>query len=235
MERAVGYFGYCGRRIEMGPEMAHVPPVADGVLQGVAAGEAAGVEVGSPGWYAWLATDAARSFSYRSPHGAYTARKERRQRGGVYWVAYRTAGGRQHKAYLGRAQDLTPQRLDEVAAALAERVAGAAADLGDVAPSTSVAGGVSPGADGSILLATKLFVPRPRPDLVQRPRLLARLDAGLDTGRCSLLVPRRGRLVTLWNRLFNDFPSGEIVFNSYTRLAIWIAQHARGSTSVADR
>ena len=128
------------------------------------------MEVGSPGWFAWLATDAARSVSYRSPHGAYTARKERRQRGGVYWVAYRTAGGRQHKGYLGRAQDLTPRRLDEVAAALAERVAGAAADLGDVAPSTSVAGGVSPEADGSILLATKLFVPRPRPDLVQRPR-----------------------------------------------------------------
>jgi O-methyltransferase involved in polyketide biosynthesis len=41
-------------------------------------------------------------------------------------------------------------------------------------------------------------------------------------------------LVSLWNRLISHFPSGEIVFNSYTRFAIWIAQHARGTKSVAD-
>ena len=41
-------------------------------------------------------------------------------------------------------------------------------------------------------------------------------------------------LVSLWNRLINHFPSGEIVFNSYTRFAIWIAHHARGTKSVAD-
>jgi len=37
-----------------------------------------------------------------------------------------------------------------------------------------------------------VFVPRPRPDLVPRPRLLARLDAGLDPGRCSLLSAPAG-------------------------------------------
>jgi hypothetical protein len=41
-------------------------------------------------------------------------------------------------------------------------------------------------------------------------------------------------LVSLWNRLVSHFPSGEIVFNSYTRFAIWIVQHARGTKSVAD-
>ncbi|MGH3100071.1 MAG: class I SAM-dependent methyltransferase [Thermoleophilia bacterium] len=41
-------------------------------------------------------------------------------------------------------------------------------------------------------------------------------------------------LVSLWNRLINHFPSGEIVLNSYTRFAIWIAHHARGTKSVAD-
>jgi len=41
-------------------------------------------------------------------------------------------------------------------------------------------------------------------------------------------------LVSLWNRLVNHFPSGEIVFNSYTRFAIWIARHARGTKSVAE-
>ncbi|HET9290774.1 MAG TPA: AAA family ATPase, partial [Actinomycetes bacterium] len=48
------------------------------------------------------------------------------------------------------------------------------------------------GAGGLLLLTTKLFVPRPRPDLVPRPRLLTRLDAGLDAGRCSLLAAPAG-------------------------------------------
>jgi LuxR family transcriptional regulator, maltose regulon positive regulatory protein len=82
--------------------MARIPSVSDGLLQGTAAGGAAGLAVGSPGWFAWLADDAARSFSYRSPSGVYTARKERRQRGGAYWVAYRTAAARQHKVLPGR-------------------------------------------------------------------------------------------------------------------------------------
>jgi O-methyltransferase involved in polyketide biosynthesis len=41
-------------------------------------------------------------------------------------------------------------------------------------------------------------------------------------------------LVSLWNRLVSHFPSGEIVLNSYTSLAIWIAHHARGTKTVAD-
>jgi LuxR family maltose regulon positive regulatory protein len=165
----------------MGREMAHIPSVADGLLHGTAADAATGLAVGSPAWFAWLADDAARSFSFRSPAGAYTARKERRQRGGAYWVAYRTAAGRQHKVYLGKAEDLSLERLDEAAAALAGRVAGSA---------------------GLPLLATKLFVPRPRPDLVPRPRLLVHLDAGLDAGRCSLLSAPAGAgktsLVAAW-------------------------------------
>jgi O-methyltransferase involved in polyketide biosynthesis len=32
-------------------------------------------------------------------------------------------------------------------------------------------------------------------------------------------------LVSLWNRLVNHFPSGEIVLNSYTRFAIWLSHH----------
>ena len=104
--------------------MAQIPSVAGGLLQGAAAGGTAGVAVGSPGWFAWLADDATRSFSFRSPAGTYTARKERRQRGGAYWVAYRTAAGRQHKLYLGRAEDLSPERLAEAAATLAGRGTG---------------------------------------------------------------------------------------------------------------
>jgi LuxR family maltose regulon positive regulatory protein len=84
-------------------------------------------------------------------------------------------------------EDLSLERLDAAAAALAERVTGAAGPVGEAAP-----GRVGDGAVGLPLLATKLFVPRPRPDLVPRPRLLARLDAGLDVGRCSLLSAPAG-------------------------------------------
>jgi O-methyltransferase involved in polyketide biosynthesis len=41
-------------------------------------------------------------------------------------------------------------------------------------------------------------------------------------------------LVSLWNRLIGHFPSGELVFNSYTRFTIWVARHARGTKSVAE-
>ena len=120
--------------------MTQIPSVTDGLLQGTVAGGAGGLAVGAPAWFAWLADDAARSFSFRSPAGTYTARKERRQRGGAYWVAYRTAAGRQHKVYLGKAEELTSERLTMAAAALAWRVAAAAESVGD----TPTAPGASP-------------------------------------------------------------------------------------------
>src|SRR5690242_18475974 len=102
--------------------MARIPSVANGQLdRGPQSGTAA-MEVGSSTWFGWLRDDAARSFSFRGADGSFTARKEHRGRRGAYWVAYRTAGGRQHKVYLGKAEELTPSRLNEVAAALAELV-----------------------------------------------------------------------------------------------------------------
>jgi LuxR family maltose regulon positive regulatory protein len=48
------------------------------------------------------------------------------------------------------------------------------------------------GTAGLPLLATKVFVPRPRPDLVARPRLMARLNEGLGSGTCTLLSAPAG-------------------------------------------
>jgi LuxR family maltose regulon positive regulatory protein len=172
--------------------MTRIPFVEDGLLQVAAVHEGAGVVVGSPAWFAWLADDSARSFSFRSSAGDYTARKERRQRGGAYWVAYRTSAGRQYKKYLGTVGDLTPERLAEAAATLDERIAYASGT-----PSDSATGPRGPtdrmAQDAAtLLLATKLFVPRPRPDFVPRPQLLARLDEGLEVGQCSLLSAPAG-------------------------------------------
>ena len=41
-------------------------------------------------------------------------------------------------------------------------------------------------------------------------------------------------MVSLWNRLVSHFPSGELVLNAYTRFAVWVARHARGTKSVGD-
>jgi len=63
----------------------------------------------------------------------------------------------------------------------------------------------------------------------------------VPTGRPAVIVAdglmgflTQDELVSLWNRLISHFPSGELVFNSYTRFAIWVARHARGTKSVAD-
>ena len=47
---------------------------------------------------------------------AFEPRKERRQRGGVYWSGYRRQGRRLRKHYLGRSAELTQARLAQVAA-----------------------------------------------------------------------------------------------------------------------
>ncbi|MBM7808972.1 O-methyltransferase involved in polyketide biosynthesis [Geodermatophilus bullaregiensis] len=42
-------------------------------------------------------------------------------------------------------------------------------------------------------------------------------------------------LVSLLRRLVDHFPSGELVFNGYTRFTIWVARHSRGTKSVAGQ
>jgi len=76
-----------------------------------------GTVVGSPTWFAWLAT--ASLFYYEAHLGAsFTAHAEHRQRGGRYWIAYRRYTGRLHRVYLGKLDLLTPERLAQTAVTL---------------------------------------------------------------------------------------------------------------------
>ncbi|MGN6756648.1 MAG: hypothetical protein ACTHMJ_09705, partial [Thermomicrobiales bacterium] len=84
-----------------------LPMVVDDQLQPASAGATEPIMVGSPAWQVWLADPAHRSFSYRAATGAITVRREQ-VRNGWYWYAYRTAGGKTRKVYLGRAAELTP-------------------------------------------------------------------------------------------------------------------------------
>jgi LuxR family transcriptional regulator, maltose regulon positive regulatory protein len=76
----------------------------------------------SAAWFSWLEAAETRCFTYALEDealgyivGWMTVRKEERVRGGKYWTAYRRAGGRLRKVYLGGSVQVTAARLKEVA------------------------------------------------------------------------------------------------------------------------
>jgi LuxR family maltose regulon positive regulatory protein len=82
------------------------------------------IPLDSPAWFAWVADDQHRRFRFEHPYGTFTARKERKQRGSWYWVAYRQVRRRLLKVYLGKSETLTRSRLLAAAMTLTERSAG---------------------------------------------------------------------------------------------------------------
>jgi hypothetical protein len=72
-----------------------------------------GTLVGSPAWFTWLST--ATTFFFESPAGTFTAHLERRQRGGLYWIAYRRLNRRLTRSHLGKSDQLTFDRLLQAA------------------------------------------------------------------------------------------------------------------------
>ncbi len=174
-------------------------------------GESLGIDPDGPAWFEWL--DGVASFSFQSRSGdACTVRKEMVQRGGAYWYAYRRARGRMAKRYLGRTADVSLARLEEVAAALAsladdallqetgaepwsaadpvarDRAAYAvpAAEPGAGSRRVVTANVASP---SSVILSTKLHVPRAPNRLLSRPRVFQRLDRGLERPLTVLAAP----------------------------------------------
>jgi hypothetical protein len=97
---------------------ATTPVIAGGTLY--TDDEASGAAVGSQAFYTWLL--GATSFYYDGEGGSFTARREKRQRGdaGGYWYAYREIRGKLRSAYLGKSENLTGERLRQVAQKLAE-------------------------------------------------------------------------------------------------------------------
>jgi ATP/maltotriose-dependent transcriptional regulator MalT len=140
------------------------------------------------------------SFSFHSRWGMhYTVRKQRVQRGGSYWYAYRRLHGRIVKRYLGRTADLTLARLEEIARLL-ESASGSRqcslepdqeTALPQSAPPVSNAedaGHLSP--VGPLpLLFSKLSPPGLHPFLLDRSHLFALLDAGREGPFTLLSAP----------------------------------------------
>jgi hypothetical protein len=110
----------------------------------------------------WLAAPRTTTFRFDHPLAAFTVRKERRPRGGAHWYVYRKRAGRVQKTYLGKAEDLTLQRLTAVAAALADQVAGTGAHrVSQDAAMHAHATDSQVSVLGSPLLITKLYLPPP--------------------------------------------------------------------------
>jgi len=82
--------------------------------------EQAAVIVGSDAWYSWLTSESVQSFTFRSHLGTFTARRERK-RNGWYWYIYRKRQGKLRKAYLGRAKEISLERLTAVTETLVSR------------------------------------------------------------------------------------------------------------------
>src|SRR5690348_13786927 len=91
---------------------------ANGLIRG---GEGEGyplsIVIESEDWYRWLAAEQNHSFAFEHGTGTFTARRERKG-SGWYWYAYRKRQGRLHKAYLGKPQEVTLQRLNVAAITL---------------------------------------------------------------------------------------------------------------------
>lgn len=161
-------------------------------------------------WLTWL--DTHTSFSFQGSSGRLNVLKESRPRGAGYWYAYFYTDQHTSKRYLGRTDTLSLTRLEEVTRAFSAAMPLAPAALSQPRQHASVsqldAVGVRPDHPALFpappqmsLLVPKLRPPRLYASLIARPRLLPRLDAGLQ-GKLTLLSAPAGfgktTLVSQW-------------------------------------
>ncbi|HEX6797729.1 MAG TPA: LuxR C-terminal-related transcriptional regulator [Ktedonobacterales bacterium] len=147
------------------------------------------IALDSPEWFDWLAQPTTRSFELRHALGNVTVRKERRQRGGDYWVAYHRTGRRLRKAYLGKSQQLTAARLHQAAAQLAGSGAIPALPAAPHHPQSDDDDPADSGTHANVLLATKLSIPPARPQIVRRRRLIGWLAQQAHTPLTLVVAP----------------------------------------------
>jgi LuxR family transcriptional regulator, maltose regulon positive regulatory protein len=132
-------------------------------------------------WLQWL--EEHHSFAFRGRNGQINVLKEKRSRGGGYWYAYQRRERQMLKHYAGRSEQLSMERLEEIASLLAmeevtTKVEPLSAHLEVEAP-----------AQLETLLMPKLQLPRIQKSLLKRERLLQVLDKGLDYGLTVISGP----------------------------------------------
>src|SRR5215469_16869698 len=151
--------------------------------------------VGSEAWYRWLAAEQHPSFAFSNPLGTFTVRRERRRQR-WYWYLYHKQEGKLRKAYLGKTEEVTLERLNTVTATVVVQ-SDLHADAHMPAPSSAIDRNDHP-------LPTPL---RPKasfagPERFTRDNLPVQLTSLLGreqeiTAVCELLSRPEVRLVTL--------------------------------------
>jgi LuxR family maltose regulon positive regulatory protein len=154
--------------------------------------------VGSPAWDEWLKI--AEPFTFTCEQGTFTARAERagNRRGGWYWKAYHAQGGKLHRAYLGKPEDMTLERLTAVAQALATACLSSADEVGH---SEQVFHSSHRMSQQEPFLTTKISIPPARSDSVPRPHLLDRLNGVMQRKLTLLSAPAgfgKTTLLSVW-------------------------------------
>jgi LuxR family transcriptional regulator, maltose regulon positive regulatory protein len=201
------------------------------------------IAVGAPAWYSWL--EDATSFVFRSPHGPFTAYKERRGPTQEYWKAYRRRAGRLQRVYLGKSGELTLDRLNAAAAELANKPSADApssdAAVLETTPASAdlaedvVKAELDPGAqedsfrlsESSSLHATSAFA---APDDAQSLHLLS-TKLAIPTSRATL-VPRPRLAAQIDTAITQQqkliliaAPAG---FGKTTTIAAWLGSRTEG-------
>jgi len=152
--------------------------------------------IGTPAWYHWLEQQS--SFTFVEQSITFTAHKSVLRTGDAYWKAYRKRQGKLYCIHLGHSHTLTLQRLQAAAQAFAgehhlgEQTSVPSRQNGNNRlprhPSPRNALDVD---HSTSLIHTKLYRPRLSSDLIPRPRLLERLNAGLG-GKVTLVCAPAG-------------------------------------------
>lgn len=180
------------------------------------------IPIGSRDWWLWLDEEATTTFRFANTAGSFTARRELK-RGGRYWYAYRRQQGKLHKAYLGKSEELTLERLKTIAVSLGTRneaemsnsrfIENSALDkftslrtlaeekehqLHEKSHPTQ-----SPGLTPNFptLLHTKLSLPPSRSNVVERSRLIDKLNQGLKQKLTLITAPAgsgKTTLLSIW-------------------------------------
>ena len=151
------------------------------------------VLVGGYDWQVWLNAQETRSFAYQTAYGTLTVRRELRK-GAWYWYGYHSHGAKLRKIYLGKAEALTLQRLNEAIKKLARYQM----------QSNDLEGEEREARHSSLLLKTRLVAPTPPCYPISRPRLLRTLQGAASRMLTLLCAPAGFGKTTLLSQWVND-------------------------------
>src|SRR5712692_1003440 len=173
-------------------------------------GQPTSIAVESEAWYHWLAAEQNQSFAFRHALGTFTMRRERKRQG-WYWYAYRKQEGSLRKAYLGKTEELTLVRLNQVAATIAARSSHDPLYPETTSTSDQAAEAGSPSQRRDFWTTRVTALPTYLTPLLGREQEVQAISA--------LLARQEVRLVTLTG------PGGV----GKTRLAVQVASHLQGT------